>query len=192
MLRPILKLFIQRFLFPNTYTCTCIYIHWWQKPKLAQTPTLTYFCKWNKPLWLNILVSRQWETGLIILSQGCDLMFEQGIGCGEVGRGLHIVNSTCTGCSLNIEFFLKIFLIFLNSASSAAALVLYLPSGSQSMKSGVHTEEKPREAWIRNIFWNCWKKHTIINEHPVYVGYSEEIERQAVRAYLYKKDTMII
>ena len=32
-----------------------------------------------------------------------------------------------TGCSLNIVFFPKNFVIFLNSVSSAAALVFYLP-----------------------------------------------------------------
>ena len=57
-----------------------------------------------------------------------------------------------TGCSLNIEFFLSNAVIFLNSASSAAALVFYLPFSGPSMKSGVHTEEKPREARVRNIF----------------------------------------
>ena len=34
-------------------------------------------------------------------------------------------------------------MIFLNSASSAAALVFYLPFSGPSMKSGVHTEERP-------------------------------------------------
>ena len=41
---------------------------------------------------------------------------------------------------------------FLNSAISAAALVFYLPFSDPGMKSSVHTEEKPREARVRNIF----------------------------------------
>ena len=47
--------------------------------------------------------------------------------------------------------------IFLNSASSAVALVFYLSFGGPSMKPGVHTEEKPREARVRNIFQNLRK-----------------------------------
>ena len=49
-------------------------------------------------------------------------------------------------------FFPKNVVIFLNSASPAAALVFYLPFSGSSMNSGVHTEEKPREARVRNIF----------------------------------------
>ena len=40
----------------------------------------------------------------------------------------------------------------LNSASSAAALVFFLPISGPSMKSGEHTVEKPREARVQNIF----------------------------------------
>ena len=50
-----------------------------------------------------------------------------------------------TGCSINIVFFPQNFVIYLNSASSAAALVFYLLYSGPSMKSGVHTEEKPKE-----------------------------------------------
>ena len=56
--------------------------------------------------------------------------------------------TSATGCSLNIVFFPWNVVIFLNSASSAAALVYYLPF---SMKYSVQ-EEKPREARVRNIF----------------------------------------
>ena len=38
------------------------------------------------------------------------------------------------------------------SDSSAAALVFYLPFSGPSMKYSVHTEEKPREARVWNIF----------------------------------------
>ena len=51
-----------------------------------------------------------------------------------------------------ILFFPKNVLIFLNSASTAAALVFYLAFSGPSMKSGVHTEGKSREARDRNIF----------------------------------------
>ena len=45
-----------------------------------------------------------------------------------------------TGCSLNIVCFSENVVIFLNSASSVAVLlVFYLPFSCPSMKSGVHT-----------------------------------------------------
>ena len=49
--------------------------------------------------------------------------------------------------------------IFLNSASSAAALVFDLPLCT-------HTEGKPREARVRIIFQNL-RNNTIFNGHPV-------------------------
>ena len=55
-------------------------------------------------------------------------------------------------------FFPKNVLIFLNSTSFAAALVFYLSFRGPSMKSGVHTEEKPRGARVRNVFENFRKK----------------------------------
>ena len=72
-----------------------------------------------------------------------------------------------TGCSLNIVFFPLNFVIFLNSASSAAALVFYLPGVC------VHndTEGKQRNARVGNIFKNS-EKNTIFNEHPVYYCYN--------------------
>ena len=59
--------------------------------------------------------------------------------------------------------------IFLNSAKSAEALVFYLPYSGPSTKSGVHTEEKPREARVQNRFLN-FRKNTIFNQHPVFDG----------------------
>ena len=58
------------------------------------------------------------------------------------------------GCSLNIVLFPSNFVIFLNSASSAAALVFYLPSGSPSVKSGVHllTPRENRESPESGIY----------------------------------------
>ena len=59
----------------------------------------------------------------------------------------------CTGCSLNIVFFLKC-CDFLNSASSAAAaLVFDLP-----LCTLTDTEGNPRWARVRNVSWNLRKK----------------------------------
>ena len=63
--------------------------------------------------------------------------------------------SVDTGCSLNIVFFP--FVIFLNSASSAAALVFYL----SGMCTHTDTEGKQRQGTVRNIFKNSEKKHNI-------------------------------
>ena len=51
-------------------------------------------------------------------------------------------------------------MIFLNSASSAAALVFYLPLSGPSMKPGVHSEEKTE-------YTLKFSKQTLFNEHPV-------------------------
>ena len=67
----------------------------------------------------------------------------------------------CTGCSLNIVFFPSNVVIFLNSASPAAALVFYLPG----VCTHNDTEGKQRKARGRNIFKKSEK--TIFNEHPV-------------------------
>ena len=53
-------------------------------------------------------------------------------------------------------------MIFLNSASSAAALVFYLPG----VCTHNDTEGKQRKAWVRNILKSS-KKNTIFNEHHV-------------------------
>ena len=52
-------------------------------------------------------------------------------------------------------FFRQNVVIFLYSASSASALLFYQPFRGPSMKSGVHTEEKLREARVRNIQTQC-------------------------------------
>ena len=54
-----------------------------------------------------------------------------------------------TGCSLNIVFFPKNVVIFLNSASFAAALVFYLPSVC------THTDTKGKQRKVR--VWNILK-----------------------------------
>ena len=64
-----------------------------------------------------------------------------------------------TGCSLIIVYFL---VLFLNSASSAAALVFYLPG----VCTHSDTEGKQRKARVRNILKSS-KKNTILNEQPV-------------------------
>ena len=53
--------------------------------------------------------------------------------------------------------------IFLNSASSAAALVFYLPGEC----THTDTEGKQRKARVWNILKSS-EKNTIFNEHPVY------------------------
>ena len=53
-------------------------------------------------------------------------------------------------------------MIFLNSASSAAALVFYLPG----VCTHADTEGKQRKARVRNILKSS-EKNTIFNEHPV-------------------------
>ena len=66
-----------------------------------------------------------------------------------------------TGCSLDIVFFPLNVVIFLNSASSAAVLVFYLPFSGPCMKSD--TEEKPREARVRNYFEIFEKTQYLMN-----------------------------
>ena len=56
-------------------------------------------------------------------------------------------------------------MIFLNSASSAAALVFYLPVAC----THTDTEGKQRKARVRNILKSL-DKNTIIKEHSVYLG----------------------
>ena len=65
-----------------------------------------------------------------------------------------------TGCSIIIVFFPLNVVIFLNSAISAAAeLLFYLPFRGSCMKSGVHTEERPESGIYFKIFKK--KKHNI-------------------------------
>ena len=68
-----------------------------------------------------------------------------------------------TWCSFDIVFFPLNVVIFLNSASSAAALAFYLPFSGPSMKYGVHAEEKPREARVRNYFEIFEKTQYLMN-----------------------------
>ena len=55
-------------------------------------------------------------------------------------------------------------MIFLNSVSSTAALVFYLPG----VCTHTDAEGKQRKARVRNILKSL-DKNTIFNEHPVYV-----------------------
>ena len=59
-------------------------------------------------------------------------------------------------------FFPEHFVIFLNSDSSAAVLVFYLPG----VCSHTDTKGKQRKERVRNILISS-KKNTISNEHPV-------------------------
>ena len=61
-----------------------------------------------------------------------------------------------TGCSLNILVFPQNFVIFLNSACSAAALVFFLPG----VCTHTDIEGKQRKARVRNILKSS-KKHNI-------------------------------
>ena len=63
----------------------------------------------------------------------------------------------CTGCSLNIVFFPKNFVIFLNSAGSAVALVFYLPG----VCTHTDTKGKKRKVRVWNILKSLGKKHNI-------------------------------
>ena len=60
-------------------------------------------------------------------------------------------------------FFSLKFLIFLNSVSSAAALVFYLPCVCTHTLTRRENRERPEFG----IFKNLRKKNTIFNEHPV-------------------------
>ena len=71
----------------------------------------------------------------------------------------------CTRCLLNIVFYPYNFVIFLNSATSAAALVFYLPG----VCTHTDTEVKQRKARVRNVF-KIFENNTIFNEHPVGAG----------------------
>ena len=66
--------------------------------------------------------------------------------------------AAATGCSLNIVFFPENVVIFLNSASSAAALVFYLP------RVCTHTDTKGKQS---PEYFKIFEKITIFNEHPV-------------------------
>ena len=66
-----------------------------------------------------------------------------------------------TGCSLNI-------VIFLNSASSAAALVFYLPG----VCTHTDTEGKQRKARVRNILKSSEKTQYLMNTLYYFLTYS--------------------
>ena len=70
------------------------------------------------------------------------------------------MKKTHTGCSLKIVFFPLNFVIFLNSASSAAALVFYLPGVC------THTATEGKQS---PDYFSKFGKNTIFNEHPVQV-----------------------
>ena len=81
-----------------------------------------------------------------------------GVFCAVLRIILRLVSEEgATGCSLNIVFFPENFVIFLNSVSSGAALVFYLPGVC------THTDfnRENREKQETGIFCNLWKKHNI-------------------------------
>ena len=74
-------------------------------------------------------------------------------------RNVRSVFSYYTGCSLKIVFFPYNFVIFLTSASSAAALVFYLPG----VCTHTDTEGKQRMARVWNIFKSSKKTQYLMN-----------------------------
>ena len=68
-------------------------------------------------------------------------------------------------------------MIFLNSASSAAALVFYLPG----VCTHTDTEGIQRKARVRNIL-KYQEKNTTFNEHPVY-EYMEYVYKESTQLY---------
>ena len=85
----------------------------------------------------------------------------------KIGITLKSGNISQTTCSI-YRVFIKYCVFpcnvvdFLNSASSAAALVFYLPG----VCTHTDTEGNQRKARVRNILKSSWK-NTIFNEHPV-------------------------
>ena len=78
-------------------------------------------------------------------------------------------------------------MIFLNSVSSAAALVFYLPS----VCTHTDTEGKQRKARVRKIF-KIFRKNTIFNEHPVcYVTNSDLAMFLRVNIYLKSRHILL-
>ena len=71
---------------------------------------------------------------------------------------LQIKNITYTGCLYTV-IFPQNFVIFLNSASSAAALVFYLPG----VCTHTNTEGKQIKARVRNILNNSEKTQYLMN-----------------------------
>ena len=80
----------------------------------------------------------------------------------EAGQNVTMKTITGTGCSLNIVSFPYNFVIFLNSASSAVALVFYLPC----VCTHNDTNGKQRKTRVRNILKSL-EKNTIFHKHPV-------------------------
>ena len=63
-----------------------------------------------------------------------------------------------TGCSINIVFFPQNFVIYLNSASSAAALVFHLPGVCAHTLTPRENRERPKSG----IFLKIRKKHNTL------------------------------
>ena len=82
---------------------------------------------------------------------------EFGYRCSRESQAYALVTLITTGYSLNIVFFPQNVVLFLNSASSAAALVFYLPG----VCTHTDTKEKQRKTRARNILKSVEKKHNI-------------------------------
>ena len=68
-------------------------------------------------------------------------------------------------------------MIFLNSASSAAALVFCLPFSGPGMKPGVYTPRENRERPESGKYFKIFEKSTIFSEHRVYYKIKEIFDR---------------
>ena len=81
---------------------------------------------------------------------------------------IYYVKSAPTGCSWNIVFFSSNVVIFLNPASSAAALVFDLPLCTHTV-----TEGKQSPEYIKNL-----QKNTIFIQQPVAASWAYSGDRQ--------------
>ena len=93
------------------------------------------------------------------------------------------MKKTHTGCSLKIVFFPLNFVIFLNSASSAAALVFYLPGVC------THNDTEGKQSLE---YFKIFGKNTIFNEQPVYSVQKSSKNKKHRSKFLLKKGLLYI
>ena len=74
-------------------------------------------------------------------------------------------------------------MIFLNSASSASALVFYLPISGSRMKSSVHCEVKTRESVM---YFKIFKKNTIYNGTPCSINRQDSRWKYSINNQMFR------
>ena len=74
-------------------------------------------------------------------------------------------------------------MIFLNSASSASALVFYLPISGSRMKSSVHCEVKTRESVL---YFKIFKKNTIYNGTPCSINRQDSRWKYSINNQMFR------